>query len=79
MNLYSPIGGTVQVQYESEFEKDRIKSVGISIADGKFGSYELLVDKIEVLSGYDYVKELEYARTHNDMLLPDTEEIKKIE
>lgn len=78
MNLYLQTGGTVQVQYESEFEKDRIKSIGISIADGKFGSFDLLIDKIEVLSGYDYVTELEHARVAKDSLLPSTEENKQL-
>lgn len=70
MNLCLQIGGTVQVQYESEFEKDRIKSVGLSIADGKFGQFDLLIDKIEVLSGSDYFRELENARVSHEPLLP---------
>lgn len=82
MNLYLQIGGTVQVQYQSEFEKDRIKSVGLSIADGKFGPFELLVDKIEVLSGYDYFTELEQSRVSKETLLPtsnaDNDAIKKL-
>lgn len=70
MNSCLQIGGTVQVQYQSEFEKDRIKSIGVSIADGKFGPFNLLIDKIEVLSGYDYFTELEHARVSNETLLP---------
>lgn len=70
MNLCLQIGGTVQVQYQSEFEKDRIKSIGLSIADGKFGPFDILIDKIEVLSGYDYFAELEHARVSNETLLP---------
>lgn len=82
MNLYLQIGGTVQVQYESEFEKDRIKSIGLSIADGKFGPFDLLIDKIEVLSNYDYFTELEHARVSKDPLLPNFNDIndpKKLE
>lgn len=82
MSLCLQTGGTVQVQYQSEFEKDRIKSIGLSIADGKYGPFDLLIDKIEVLSGYDYFKELEYARSSKDSLLTttenETENIKKI-
>lgn len=70
----------MQVQYQSEFEKDRIKSIGLSIADGKFGPFELLIDKIEVLSGYDYLKELEHARNSKETLLPTNDpEIKYID
>ena len=81
MNLYLQIGGTVQVQYQSEFEKDRIKSIGLSIADNKFGPFDLFIDKIEVLSGYDYFTELEHSRISNDPLLPqkDNDDLKKIE
>lgn len=78
MNLCLQIGGTVQVQYQSEFEKDRIKSIGLSISDGKFGPFDILVDKIEVLSGYDYFTELEHARVSKDPLLPKTEEEEKL-
>ena len=80
MNLCLQIGGTVQVQYQSEFEKDRIKSIGVSIADGKYGPFDLLVDKIEVLSGYDYFTELEHARVSKESLLSanGSEEQKKL-
>ncbi|ODV84930.1 hypothetical protein CANARDRAFT_199592 [[Candida] arabinofermentans NRRL YB-2248] len=54
--------GAVQVQYQGEFEKDRIKSIGISISDGKPGEFSLLIDKIEVLSGVDYLERLGEAR-----------------
>lgn len=78
MNSYLQTGGIVQVQYESEFEKDRIKSVGLSIADGKFGPFDLLIDKIEVLSGSDYFRELENARIGHDPLLPQTNDANKL-
>lgn len=61
--------GSVQIQYEAEFEKDRIKSVGLSLADGQHGPFDLLVNKIEVLSGYDYYQEMKQARNSNIPLL----------
>lgn len=51
----------MQVQHQSEFEKDRIKSVGISLADNQFGPFELLIDQIDVLSGEDYWQYLNRA------------------
>lgn len=55
----------MQVQHQSEFEKDRIKSIGVSLADGKFGPFELLIDEINVLSGDDYWEHLNRARNLN--------------
>lgn len=54
--------GVVQVQYYGEFERDRIKSVGISIADRKFGPYDLLIDTVECLAGEDYLREMQRSR-----------------
>lgn len=59
----------MQVQHQSEFEKDRIKSIGISLADGKFGPFELLIDEINVLSGDDYWEYLNRARNLNTKTL----------
>lgn len=68
----------MQVQHQSEFEKDRIKSVGISIADGKFGPFELLIDEINVLSGDDYWECMNGARQRRSDLALDPSLTKKL-
>ncbi|KAG7691568.1 hypothetical protein KL930_005198 [Ogataea haglerorum] len=56
--------GKIQIQYDEEFEKDRVRSVGLSIADKKFGEYSLLIDTIECLYGDEYAQKLTQARNN---------------
>lgn len=63
----------MQVQYYGEFERDRIKSVGLSISDGTFGPFDILVDQIECVGGDDYRDLMREARTKERKMISETE------
>ncbi|VEU20713.1 DEKNAAC101573 [Brettanomyces naardenensis] len=70
--------GVVQIQYYGEFERDRIKSVGLSISDGIFGPYDLLVDKIECIGGDAYMKLMVESRHSEERERLEEIDVKKL-
>ncbi|QPG75235.1 hypothetical protein FOA43_002585 [Brettanomyces nanus] len=60
--------GVVQIQYYEELERDRVKSIGLSISDGIFGPYDLLIDKVECVGGEVYMKLMRDSRQHTEEL-----------
>lgn len=69
--------GHLRKQYQEEMEKDRIKSIGFSILDGKYGPYSLYIQDIEVLGGLDLLNTLNESRNENLLVSskPDAERL----
>ncbi len=60
--------GQVQIQYYGEFERDRVKSVGLSISDKIFGPFNLLIDRIECVGGVTYLEQMNQSRERVEYL-----------
>lgn len=60
--------GQVQIQYYGEFERDRVKSVGLSISDKIFGPFNLLIDRIECVGGITYLNQMNQSRERVEYL-----------
>ncbi|ODV95789.1 hypothetical protein PACTADRAFT_2100 [Pachysolen tannophilus NRRL Y-2460] len=67
--------GRLANQYQSEMERERIKSIGIGITDGQYGPYSLYIENIKVLCDSDLWETIRNTRSENNQPIDDVKSI----